>query len=162
MSASPSPGVGVASRLLRSRRLVRAPIWLYRMHLGLLLGPRLLMLEHVGRTSGARRYAVLEVIDRPGPGRYLVASGFRAKAQWYRNIQAHPRVRVYAGSRFRAPAVARVLDQREADDTLAAYVDRNPRLWARFKAVLEETLGTEVTETNTPLPLVELRLGDPS
>ncbi|HTM84573.1 MAG TPA: nitroreductase family deazaflavin-dependent oxidoreductase, partial [Mycobacterium sp.] len=39
---------------------MRAPIWLYRARLGALLGSRLLMLEHRGRTSGARRYVVLE------------------------------------------------------------------------------------------------------
>lgn len=152
----------VVTRLLRSRAFVRAPIWLYRLHLGPLLGPRLLLLEHIGRKSGAKRYVVLEVIDHPAPERYVVASGFGAKAQWFRNIRANPRVRVSAGSRFAAPAVARVLTQREADETLASYIARHPRLWARFKAVLEETLETAVTETNTPLPLIEVRLDAPT
>lgn len=157
-----NPAVAVATRLLRSRRLMRAPIWFYRLRLGPLLGPRLLMLEHVGRKSGAARYVMLEVIDHPTPDRYIVASGFGAKAQWFRNIQANPQVRVSAGIRFAAPAVARVLTQQEADETLASYIARYPRLWARFKAVLEKTLETAVTETNTPLPLVELRLDAPT
>jgi deazaflavin-dependent oxidoreductase (nitroreductase family) len=145
-------------RLLRSRRLVRAPIWIYKARAGALFGSRILMLEHLGRKSGARRYAVLEVVDHPVPDSYVVASGFGRKAQWFRNIQANPRVRVYAGSRRPAPATARVLDQTEADRALAAYRSRHPRAWEQFKPVLEETLGTTITDSDTPLPMVELRL----
>lgn len=147
-----------ASRLLRSRWLVRAPIWLYRARLGGLLGGRLLMLEHLGRKSGAVRRVVLEVIDQPGADRYIVASGFGDRAQWFRNITANPRVRVYAGSRRPAPATARVLDQREADRVLGDYIARHPRTWEQFSAVLEQTLGEPVTATDTALPMVELRL----
>lgn len=152
-----SLGTG-AARLLRSRRLVRAPIWIYKARAGAVLGSRLLMLEHIGRNSGARRYVVLEVLDHPAPDRYVVASGFGDKAQWFRNVQANPRVRVYVGSRAPAPASARVLTQDEADQTLAAYINRHPRAWAGFKGVLEKTLGRPVTETNAPLPMVELQL----
>jgi hypothetical protein len=43
-------------RLLQNRGLVRAPIWLYRLRLGFLFGRRMLLLEHIGRKSGARRW----------------------------------------------------------------------------------------------------------
>ncbi|MEO6794389.1 MAG: nitroreductase family deazaflavin-dependent oxidoreductase [Mycobacterium sp.] len=149
----------IANRLLRSRRLMRAPIWLYRARLGGLLGGRLLMLEHIGRKTGVRRQVVLEVIDHPTADSYLVASGFGTRAQWFRNITADPRVRVYAGSRRPAPATARVLGQPEADRVLGDYIERHPRAWEQFSAVLEQTLGEPVTATNTALPIVELRLG---
>jgi deazaflavin-dependent oxidoreductase (nitroreductase family) len=165
MSTSHTPSAGDAgalatggARLLRCRRFVRAPIWIYRARAGALFGSRMLMLEHIGRTSGARRYVVLEVIDHPAPDTYVVASGFGAKAQWFRNIAANPRVRVYVGSRRPAAATARVLDQPAADRALGTYIDRHPRAWARFKGVLDQTLGTEVSATDTPLPMVELRL----
>lgn len=148
------------ARLLRSRRLMRAPIWIYRARAGALLGSRLLMLEHLGRKSGARRYVVLEVVDHPARDNYVVASGFGGKAQWFGNIAANPQVRVYVGSRAPATATARVLSQHEADRTLAGYAARHPRGWENFKGVLEETLGSEITETNTPLPMVELRVGN--
>lgn len=149
-----------ASRLLRSRRLTRAPIWLYRARLGGLLGDRLLMLEHIGRHTGARRHVVLEVLEARGnpADRYIVASGFGDRAQWFRNVTADPRVRVYAGGRAPAPATARVLDQREADRVLGDYIRRHPRTWEQFSAVLERTLGTPVSATDTALPMVELRL----
>lgn len=78
MPSSPSsPAAGAitawAAGLLRVRWLVRAPIGLYRAHLGFLFGSRLLMLEHTGRKSGTRRYVVLEVVGHPRPGTYVVA-----------------------------------------------------------------------------------------
>lgn len=149
-----SPLITAATALLRSAPVMRAPIWLYRARLGALLGPRLLMLEHRGRRSGLPRYVVLEVLGRPEPGRYLVASGFGEKAQWFRNITADPRVRVTVGSHAPAPATAHRLPQPEADRALAAYIEAHPRAWARFREVLERTLGTPVTAVNTALPIV--------
>lgn len=155
--SSPLPAK-VAARLLRSRRLMRAPIWIYKARAGALFGSRILLLEHIGRKSGAPRYAVLEVVDHPSADTYLIASGFGRKAQWFRNIQANPRVRVYAGSRAPRPATARVLDQDEADRTMTAYRTHHPKTWERMRPVLEETLGAPITDSNTPLPLVELKL----
>lgn len=153
-----SLSASIAARLLRSRRLMRAPIWIYRARGGAVFGSRILLLEHVGRKSGAPRYAALEVVDHPSPDAYVVASGFGRKAQWFRNIRANPRVRVYAGSHPPRAATARVLDQAEADRALAAYRTRHPRAWQRMRPVLEETLGVPITDTGTPLPMVELRL----
>ena len=157
-SHTPSLLARAGGRLLRSRRLMRAPTWIYKARAGALFGSRILMLEHIGRKSGAPRYAVLEVADHPAPGIYVVASGFGRKAQWFRNIQANPRVRVYVGSHAPRRATARVLDQRETDRTLAAYRSRHPRAWEQFKPVLEDTLGERITDTDAPLPMVELRL----
>jgi deazaflavin-dependent oxidoreductase (nitroreductase family) len=153
-----STTTSVGARILRNRYLMRAPIWIYKARAGALLTSRLLMLEHVGRKSGARRHVVLEVVDHPTPDTYVVASGFGTKAQWFRNILANPRARVYVGSRAPRHATARALDQDEADRVLAEYRSKRPQMWERFKPVLEETLGQPITETGSPLPLVELRL----
>ncbi|MFV8175509.1 nitroreductase family deazaflavin-dependent oxidoreductase [Mycolicibacterium peregrinum] len=146
------------ARLLRNRRLVRAPIWLYRMRAGALFGPRMMMLEHIGRTSGARRYVVLEVVGRPNPHTVVVASGFGAKAQWFRNIAVNPQVRVWLGSHRPVAATAHVLDQQAVDQALADYRTEHPKTWEQFKLVLEETLGQPITDTDAPLPMVELRV----
>ena len=53
---------------LRHRSLVRAPIWLFRARLGFVFGSRLLMIEHTGRKTGARRYVTVEVSAVPEPG----------------------------------------------------------------------------------------------
>ncbi|HZQ32175.1 MAG TPA: nitroreductase family deazaflavin-dependent oxidoreductase [Mycobacterium sp.] len=146
------------ARILRNRRLMRAPIWLYKARLGALLTSGLLMLEHIGRKSGARRYVVLEVVGHPTPDSYAVVAGFGSAAQWYRNVQANPHVRVYAGSRKPAPATARTMDQDEADRTMAAYRAKYPRLWEQFMPILEEVSGEAIGDTDFPLPVVELRL----
>lgn len=157
MSAS-NVFANAGASILRNRHLMRAPIWLYKARLGAMFGQRVLMLEHIGRKSGLRRYVVLEVVDHPTPETFVVASGFGTRAQWFRNIEANPAVRVYVGSRPPAPATARILDQHERDRVMAAYRSERPKAWAQFKPVLEQTLGEPITDTNTPLPLVELRL----
>lgn len=147
-----------AAGLLRVRWFVRAPIWLYRAGLGFVFGSRLLLLEHIGRTSGARRYVVLEVVDRPRPGRYVVASGFGGRAQWFRNVRANPHVRVSVAGHGPRPAAARLLEPAEAAATLRRYASAHPRAWAKLRPVLEETLGAEIGEDHTDLPLVALDL----
>ncbi len=156
-TANESILTAIGARLLRSRRFVRAPVWIYKARAGALFGSRILMLEHTGRKSGSPRYAVLEVVDHPAAGVYVIASGFGRKAQWFLNIEANPRVRVYVGSHAPRRATARVLDQAETDRTLAAYRDRHPGTWDRFRPVLENTLGAPITDTGSPLPMVELR-----
>jgi deazaflavin-dependent oxidoreductase (nitroreductase family) len=89
---------------MRVRWIVRAPVWLYRARLGAVIGSRQLMREHTGRTTGIRRYAVVEAVDHPDPGTYVVAAGFGDRAQWLRNVRASPCVRVYSGSRRPLPA----------------------------------------------------------
>jgi deazaflavin-dependent oxidoreductase (nitroreductase family) len=143
---------GAAVGLLGVRWLVRAPIWLYRARLGFVLGSRFLMLEHVGRTSGLKRYAVLEVADHPSPGRYVVASGFGTGAQWFRNVQANPAVRVYLRSRKPVSAAARLLPPEQASAVLAHYKARHPKAWARAKPVFEATLGAPLDQ----MPFVAL------
>lgn len=144
----------IGIRLLRSRRLMRAPILLYRARLGFVFGSRMLMLEHIGRISGVSRQVVLEVIDRPEPGTYVVASGFGGRAQWYRNVQANPRVRVTVAGDVPRPATARVLSGEDATGALTAYTARHPRAWAALMGVLKTTLEGSIDD----LPMVALRL----
>jgi deazaflavin-dependent oxidoreductase (nitroreductase family) len=148
----------IGARVMANRRLMRAPIWLYRAKLGFLLGNRMLMLEHIGRTTGAKRYVVLEVVSRPSSDVYVIASGFGERAQWFRNLLANPHVRVSVAGRGPRAATARRLSGAEADAALADYVSSHPRAWAKFKNVLEHTLGTTIDEQNTQLPLIELNL----
>ncbi|MQA16779.1 MAG: nitroreductase family deazaflavin-dependent oxidoreductase, partial [Pseudonocardiaceae bacterium] len=74
------------------RWLARAPVPLLRRGFGWLLGPRFLLLEHIGRRTGLARYAVLEVVDR-GRGEWYVVAAYGPRAQWYRNVLRQPRVR---------------------------------------------------------------------
>jgi deazaflavin-dependent oxidoreductase (nitroreductase family) len=148
----------VMNRVLRARPLMRAPIALYRAHLGFVLGSRLLLLEHVGRKTGASRYVVLEVIGRPAADRYVVVSGFGERAQWLRNVAAEPQVRISSGRRTSAPAVARRMTQDEADAALSDYIAAHPAAWATFKGAIEKTLDGRVDPPGVDLPVVEFSL----
>ena len=146
------------TRLLRSPHAMRAPIWMYRARLGFMFGSRLLLLEHIGRRTGARRFVVLEVVGHPTPDTYVVASGFGSRSQWYRNVAANPHVRVSVAHPSAVPAEARVLEPKQAHSVLRAYVDRHPRAWSALKPVLENTLGAPIGEDGAGLPLVQLKL----
>lgn len=103
---------------------------------------------------------MLEVFDHPTPDTYVVVSGFGARSQWFRNLQANPEARVYLGSRPSTRAIARPLTPTEADASLHAYITGHPRAWQRFKPVLENTLGTALTDKATQMPMVGLHLVD--
>ncbi|MEV5653020.1 nitroreductase family deazaflavin-dependent oxidoreductase [Nocardia sp. NPDC052254] len=145
---------GLGARALRTRAVVRAPIGLYRAGLGFLFGRRMLMLEHIGRTSGARRYVVLEVVDRPAPGEFVIVSGFGTRAQWYRNIEAEPAVRVWVGLRRAVPAAAVAMDAAASGVALEQYRRTHPRAWRNLRAMIERATGAPVDT----LPMVRLRL----
>lgn len=153
-----SPVTAWTARLLRTRWIVRVPVWLYRARLGFVFGSRLLMLEHTGRTTGARRFAVLEVVARPRPDTFVIASGFGARAQWFRNVRANAKVRVYLGARRPASATARLLTSEETSAALTAYAARHPRAWATLKPVFEATLGARIDSQGTSLPMIALDL----
>ncbi|HEY4152423.1 MAG TPA: nitroreductase family deazaflavin-dependent oxidoreductase [Pseudolysinimonas sp.] len=150
--------VRVGTAVLGTRWLVRAPIVLFRAGLGFLFGGRLMLLEHTGRTSGLARYVALEVVSRPARGSFVVASGFGTKAQWYRNVVAHPEVRVRWSIRPSAAAIARPLDPQESAAIISAYADEHPRTWAKLSPVFAATLGAPVEGPDAALPLVRFDL----
>jgi deazaflavin-dependent oxidoreductase (nitroreductase family) len=141
-------------RLLKNRVLVRAPIWLYRFHLGFLFGRRMLLLEHIGRKNGARRFAVLEVVDHPGTDEYVIVSGFGERSQWYRNVVANPSVRVSVGVRRNVPAIATPLTHEAAEETLDRYAEHHPRTWRTLQGAMAAALDTR----DLRLPMVRLEL----
>ncbi|MDF1604398.1 nitroreductase family deazaflavin-dependent oxidoreductase [Nocardioides sp. YIM 152315] len=150
--------MSIASRVLSTRWLVRAPIPIFRHGFGWLFGRRLLLLEHVGRTSGHPRYVVLEVVVPEGPDAVIVASGFGPRAQWFRNVVATPACHVTLG-RTRRAAVAEVLDRGELDRVLADYARRHPRAWRRLSATMLELNG-QPADGSPDIPLVRLVLGE--
>lgn len=144
------------------RAVHRAPVVLFRMGLGGLLGRRFLLLTHVGRRTQLPRQVVLEVVGREDGG-YLVASGYGARAQWYRNVLAEPRVRFQVGWR-RYAGRAEPFRPAESGRRLAAYARRHPRTAAALmrtighatdgSAAAYERLGAD---PDRGVPLVALR-----
>lgn len=122
------------------------------------------MIEHRGRTSGRARHVVLEVLDHDRDG-LTVVSGYGPRAQWFRNVAADPRVRVWTGRRRGVPARAVILAPDESRARLQRYVDRHRRAAASLGRVLGlEDLtgrGSLPPDVAARLPLVEIRY-DPS
>lgn len=142
-------------KAFRSRFLMRAPIGMYRAGLGFLFGTRLIMLEHVGRSSGATRFVVLEVVSRPTPTTVVVASAVGPRAQWFQNLAVEPNCHVSTGWRRRISATATILDAESAGRFLAEYQLRHPAFWTRLNNFMT---ALNDGDPNFELPLVQLDL----
>ncbi|QDP95812.1 nitroreductase family deazaflavin-dependent oxidoreductase [Microlunatus elymi] len=155
-SSSARLSARIGARILRTRAVVRAPIWLYRAGFGFVFGRRLLLLEHIGRRSGVARYVVLEVDGRSTRGGYVVASGFGTRAQWYRNLIKQPEVRIQIGWSGWLPARARQLPDDEAAAVLDRYAEQHPTAWQQLRPIFSETLGADIEVGGTSLPMIAL------
>ena len=108
--------------------ILRLPIWAYRAHLGWIFGHRLVYIAHRGRTSGARREVVAEVVrfDKAVPEVTVIAA-WGGTPQWFRNLKAARAIEVRIGrQRWEAPA-QRFLTAEEILSTLRAYQAAHPR-----------------------------------
>jgi deazaflavin-dependent oxidoreductase (nitroreductase family) len=130
------------ARLLRAA--LRLPIWLYRAHLGWLLGKRFLMLTHIGRKSGLPHQVVLEVVRHDqATETYIIASGWGENADWLRNIQQTPAVSITTrGRRMAARAMRLSVD--EAERELRDYARRHP---ISFRILVGLLMGRQVKGT---------------
>lgn len=127
---------------------------MFRAGFGFLFAGRMLLLEHLGRSSGHVRYVVLEVLTRPSRDEVIIASGFGRKSQWFQNLQANPECRVSIGARRRVAATATMLLADEAAKVLAAYQGAHSKLWSVLGDAMTELHGSKDYE----LPLVRLIL----
>lgn len=144
------------------RLLWRAPIWLYKWHLGPLMGKRFLLLTHTGRKSGQPRQAVIEIDDYDeAANAYLVASGFGRKSDWYRNILKTPQVTIQVGNKKMA-AVAEPLSPQESGEAMVAYARKHPKAAKNLTKVLGYELdGSEESYRKAAeehIPFVRLRV----
>lgn len=138
-----------------TRLLFRLPILVYRAGLGWLFGRRMLLLNHVGRVSGRPRHTVLEVVEHdPSEDSYVVASGWGAGAQWYRNIMRRPEVTVRVAQRT-IPVTALPLTENDGAEIFARYASRHRRLAMQM---LPRVLGVSVDGTDADFREVGRRM----
>lgn len=106
------------------RWMFRAPLILWRLGLGPLLGRGMLLITHTGRVSGLPRRTMVEyhVMD----GTRYAPCAFGPRAQWYRNIQADPLVTVQDAYGTHAMRARRVTDPEELLAIYALMQGRNP------------------------------------
>jgi deazaflavin-dependent oxidoreductase (nitroreductase family) len=109
------------------RVVLRAPVLLYRLGLGRVLGRRFLLLEHVGRKTGSLRRTVLEVVEHDvARDVYYVAVGFGPRSDWYRNLVKTPECLIIVGS-SRSARRARTVSPAEGADLMAGYAGHHPK-----------------------------------
>jgi deazaflavin-dependent oxidoreductase (nitroreductase family) len=118
----------------------------FRAGLGFLVGQQYLYLEHAGRQSGQRRRAVLELIDHPVPGRYIVVSRTGRNPHWVRNVLANPRVTITVGSHRNLPAWAHPLSANDTTAALTRHAQVRPKSSQALNRALAEHLGHTVTD----------------
>jgi deazaflavin-dependent oxidoreductase (nitroreductase family) len=119
------------------RRLLRAPIWLYRGRLGWVAGHRLLYIAHRGRRTGARREVVAEVIrHRPEVPEVVVVAAWGRNPDWYQNLRAAPAIEVRLGARRWQRPRHRFLDGAQTLRVLQDYQRAHPRAWRRIAPLL--------------------------
>jgi deazaflavin-dependent oxidoreductase (nitroreductase family) len=152
--AAPQPPRGL------TRLLFRAPIYLYRVGLGWLLGGRFLLLTHTGRKSGLPRQAMVEVVRHDeGSDTYVIASGFGEKSQWFQNLMHNPDVTIQVGRRKLA-VTARQLAPAEAADEMAAYAQRHPsaaRSLARLMGYQVDGSESDYRALGEQIPFITLQ-----
>lgn len=126
----PGGGLGRVRELLAEvrgrgwyRPLGRAPIWLWRLGLGPLVGQGFALLTTTGRRSGLPRTTMVAYLR--GQERLYVVAMYGPGSQWFRNLVADPRVSVQTARGSQA-MVARRLTADE--DLRRAYTELHRRL----------------------------------
>jgi deazaflavin-dependent oxidoreductase (nitroreductase family) len=119
------------------KALLRAPIVIFRVGLGRLLGRRFLYVVHTGRRTGRTRETVLEVVgyDRSIPEVFVV-SAWGERSDWYRNLTAASAVEIRVGSRRWFGPQHRVLDTEETVRLLEVYRARHRYAWRALAPML--------------------------
>ncbi|GAH36557.1 unnamed protein product [marine sediment metagenome] len=152
--SDPKPPRGIALALYR------APIWLYKINLGFLLGKRFLMLTHTGRKSGLHHRTVVEVVKHePDNNTYFIASGWGENSDWVKNITVGPQVQVQVGNKH-WDMIAERLIPNQAEEVIFDYAQRHPSAMMNLARMMGYKLdGSEqdFRELGRQLPLFALK-----
>lgn len=131
----------------------KAPAYLYRIGLGRLLGRRFLSVTHSGRKSGRLYDTVLEVaIFDPATKESVVVSAYGTGADWYRNLQQRPAVRVRTGRMDYVPE-HRFLTEEEASHAAARFCRDHP--WeAKLAPRVLPAIGAAAPGSSDPVAML--------
>ena len=130
----------------------------YAVGLGPLTGNIILLLTTIGRKSGKPRVTPLqyEEID----GKIFLGAALGQKADWFRNIQAHPEVEVCVKSqRFLGIAEA-ITDTKQIADFLEVRLRRHPRMVGailRTEGIPVPPMRSDLEHYASQLTLVTIR-----
>ncbi len=111
-----------------------APILLYRLGLGPVVGRLFMILTTTGRTSGLPRRIAIEYHARQG--RKYVVSAWGERAQWYKNLLADPHVTIQTANGAESVIARRVTSDAELTEAYR-LLEYNPfmRRWVEALGV---------------------------
>lgn len=140
--------------------LLRAPVWLYRFHLGGLLGDRFLMLTHTGRKTGKPHQTVVEVVlHDKASGTYYVVSGWGEKSSWYKNVIANPDVTIQVNNET-FPAAAERVTPELGGQVMLDYARKHPAALRELSRFMKYPLdGSEASAIHfgKNIPIIAFR-----
>jgi deazaflavin-dependent oxidoreductase (nitroreductase family) len=108
------------------RLLFKAPITLWRLGLGWLVGWVLMLITHTGRKTGLPRRTMVEYHSLNGVKYAPCAFGVRS--DWYRNVALNPYVVIQTLHRTERAKAIRVTDNHELLRVFALFLRRDPPL----------------------------------
>jgi deazaflavin-dependent oxidoreductase (nitroreductase family) len=112
--------------------LFKAPIELWRLGLGWLVGWVLMLITHTGRISGFPRRTMVEYHSLHGV-KYAPCA-FGPRSDWYQNIVANPNVVIQTIHGAERVKVVRVTDDHELLRVFALFMRRDPPLLKAYLA----------------------------
>jgi deazaflavin-dependent oxidoreductase (nitroreductase family) len=124
----------------------KVPVYVARMGFAgweRLIGVEWMLLTTVGRKSGKKRYAMVDVLvnDRE-TDTYFIEVGFGKRSDWYRNIQASPVFEAQVGRR-KFLAIAEELPTERASDVMVDFVRRRPKYAKSVMKLVDISFTTE-------------------
>ena len=133
--SSPTPTVNQTSQTQVEKKnekapsilipMFKLPLFLYRFHLGWMLGNRFMQITHVGRRSRKVYRTILAVLRFDEKTREIYAVSAWKGSDWYYNIQAAPALQVETGLMHFVPT-QRTLSAEEITTAFMEYRKQHP------------------------------------
>ena len=115
--------------------MFKAPIQLWRLGLGPVIGRIVILITHTGRKSGLTRRTLAEYYTLND--RNYVVAAFGRKAQWCLNLLADPRVTIQTSDGVTGARAVRVTDDQELEEVIRYFLRRDPPLTKWYLASLD-------------------------
>jgi deazaflavin-dependent oxidoreductase (nitroreductase family) len=108
------------------RLMFKAPLILWRMGLGPIIGRVILVLTHTGRKSGLPHHTMVEFHQLDGV--IYVPCAFGSRSDWYKNITVDPHVTIQTAYGIQHAIAVRVNDDQELLAVYDLFLRRDPPL----------------------------------
>ncbi len=115
--------------------MFKAPITLWRLGLGPVIGKVLLLITHTGRKTGLPRRTMVEYHQLDG--KKYAPCAFGPKTDWYKNVAANPYVTIQTADGAQSVKAVRVTEDDELIAVYELFKRRDPPLFHWYLQSLE-------------------------